>query len=149
VGDRQEELSVEDQPEDKCEEKEHESEKGKAEEYGGLFVRFLRIFHSIISFLEKGLPRRPKGAGSPACLELADFFLAQLPHVFSAADQVPVAPYDNGNHIAAHVAFVDFAFLSHLFLLSDFEDVTWQPPDMKNCRDCQAVMPTVGEAGEK
>jgi hypothetical protein len=54
VGDRQEELSVEDQPEDKCEEKEHESEKGKTNEDGGLFVGFPGFFHSIISFQEKG-----------------------------------------------------------------------------------------------
>jgi hypothetical protein len=144
VGDRQEELSVENRPEYKCEEKEHKSEKGKTNEDGGLFVGFPGFFHSIISFQERGIPRRPKDAGSPVCLELADFFPAQLPHVFSAADQVPVAPYDNGNHIAAHVAFVDFAFLSHFFLLSHLREVICQPPAMKNCRDCQAVTANVG-----
>jgi hypothetical protein len=66
---------------------------------------------------QTGLPKL-ESLQQPCDSQFADFFLAELPHVFSAADQIAVAPYDDGNHIPANVAFVDFSFLSHDLLLS-------------------------------
>jgi hypothetical protein len=66
---------------------------------------------------ELGLLRR-EGLQQPCNLQFTDFFLAELPHVLSAAHQITVASDDNGNYIPANVAFVNFSFFGHRFLLS-------------------------------
>jgi len=41
------------------------------------------------------------------------FLFAQQAHFFSAANQVAVSAFKNGNHIATYFAFVNFSLFCH------------------------------------